>query len=37
MFPLDLTHIAGGDILAFAAPVALLVFLLWLMRRDEEK
>lgn len=36
MLPVDLAHIASGDLLAFAAPVALLLLILYLTRRDEQ-
>ena len=37
MLPVDLTHLANGELLVFAAPAALLLLMLWLLRRDEDK
>ncbi len=37
MTPIEISHITTGDLLAFAAPVALLILALWLMTRDENR
>lgn len=37
MIPVELSRIANGDLLAFAAPVTLLLLVLWLGMRDADR